>query len=190
MADGKANVELYCRIAARSAASADHVGDIHVTVRPSGNLRNGRIFRMYQTDLLRLSKGLIIGLLVGALLIAPIVLAFVLAWDQDQPSWPWQGSLDVVVLTIFWTLILAAGFVVGGLIWLPLHFLSKRYWPVAAVVGFCTSLVVEYLFVVRSLKLDWTVAEGAAIFGLIGAISWSVAWRIAYFKAADELLSK
>jgi hypothetical protein len=128
----------------------------------------------------RLSVALLTGLAAGAFLLAPLMTAIVLSWNQDQPTWPWQGLLDVGMMTAISSLLLLGGYIAGAPIWTAFHRYGMRSWYNAALTGFVASFVVEYFFITRKVEFNGGVAIGAAIFGMIGLISWLAAWRVAY----------
>ena len=134
----------------------------------------------YRTEIGRAVAGVLAGAVTAALLIAPLMTLNVLSWDEDQPSWPWQGLFDVALTTGFCMLFLVSSFIFGAPFWAWLNSIERRRWWEAAAIGFVTSFVPFLAFMASGGEMRWRFLLAPAGFGTIGALCWLAGWFVAY----------
>ena len=137
----------------------------------------------YRTEFGRARAAVFAGAVTGALLIAPIMTLNILSWDEDQPTWPWQGLFDVVLTTGFCMVFLIPGFILGAPLWAWLRSHERGRWWEAAAIGFVPGFVSFLAFLASGGEMRWAFLVAPAAFGAIGALCWLAGWFAAYRKA-------
>lgn len=151
----------------------------------------------YTTNFRRLCLSLLVGLLVEALMLAP--LAYFFYFDPDHfgrylhPLDAIDGLISLLIWCAVWIgrvgCLLAGAFGLGGIVWIMLHRAGRRSWLYAASLGFGASFICSFCwFLAAHNRLEpeaiTAFAVASTILGLIGAVGWAIAWRVAYRKAA------
>jgi hypothetical protein len=124
------------------------------------------------------------------LLIAPLATAVVLSFEQDEPSRPWAGIAEVLLMSICFCVPVLVGFALGAPAWAFLHRRGNCRWHDAALVGFNTTFLIVFLFFAIASKLTVFAPTAAAGAGLVGALAWLTAWRTAYRAASAPLTNE
>jgi len=152
----------------------------------------------YNTNLSRLSIGVLAGLLVEALMLMPV--ATIVYWGPDEGHlpirWNFPALVGIVNCAVRLDAALVAAFVLGGIVWGLLHRAGRSSWPYAAFLGFAASFLCMYsLSAARALEEHAgansfaILAIFGAFYGLVGGVAWLIAWRIAYGKSKKRQLA-
>jgi hypothetical protein len=134
----------------------------------------------YQTTAVRLCASLGAGLVAAFVICIPLMTAIVLPATEDQPSWPWNGTVEIVVLAMDCTGAMLIGFLLGVPVWTILHRSGLRRWHDAALVGFTSNFVMATAAAALSSRFTVFAPTLGIIAGVIGALVWLVAWRVSY----------
>jgi hypothetical protein len=99
--------------------------------------------------------GILAGVAAGLFLLIPLITINVLTWDQDEPSWPVQGVLTILMEAVFAAIPLGITLLFAQSILQRLAGFGFRSWWTVAITGYAVNFLLLFVLFSSFFWVSW-----------------------------------